>query len=146
VGPTGEIERERRTVARGAACDLAVDVSGCRSRHEVMERIDAAVVGARGVARITLNGELGQEIDLVPGDLVRVGREIEERSSGLEAVALRFGSLRVGHDVDAIRSEPTVRGQFVRDVLDSDLDADTQRRVLVTGLRALEGRDDLEVP
>ena len=46
--------------------------------------------------------------------------------------------------MESIRQEPTVRGQFVRDVLDSDLADDEKRRVVVTGLRALDGRTDLD--
>ena len=38
----------------------------------------------------------------------------------------------------------TVRGQFARDAL-LIADEDRQRKVLITGLRALEGRRDLEV-
>jgi hypothetical protein len=56
-----------------------------------------------------------------------------------------FGDLRPTYDMESIRQEPTVRGQFVRDVLDSDLAEEEKRRVVVTGLRALEGRTDLEV-
>jgi hypothetical protein len=43
--------------------------------------------------------------------------------------------------------EQTVRGQFVRDVrADPTLTDDQRRRVLVTGLRALDGRtDELDV-
>jgi len=37
-----------------------------------------------------------------------------------------------------------VRGQFVRDVRNSDLADDETQRVLVVGLRALDGRIDLE--
>jgi exonuclease SbcD len=59
---------------------------------------------------------------------------------------LRFGDLRAAYDLDAIAGEATVRGQFVRDVLDSQLEPSLRQRVLVTGLRALDGRDDLEVP
>jgi DNA repair protein SbcD/Mre11 len=58
----------------------------------------------------------------------------------------RMGRLTVAYDFDALVAEPTVRGQFAKDVLASDLDEDTKRRVLVTGLRALDGRSaDLEV-
>ena len=64
----------------------------------------------------------------------------------LEALMLRFGALRSTFDLGAIRAEPTVRGQFVRDVLDADLEPELSRRVLATGLRALDGRGDLEVP
>jgi hypothetical protein len=38
-----------------------------------------------------------------------------------------------------------VRGQFVQDVMAADFDDDRRRRVLHIGLRALEGRTDLEV-
>ena len=54
--------------------------------------------------------------------------------------------MHVAYDLEVIAQERTVRGQFVRDVLDFGFSAGEQRRVLVTGLRALDGRDDLEVP
>jgi hypothetical protein len=38
-----------------------------------------------------------------------------------------------------------VRGEFVRDASESIEDPELRRRVLLTGLRALEGRTDLEV-
>ena len=58
---------------------------------------------------------------------------------------VRASGVRVAYDFDTIAIEPTVRGQFVRDVRESALEAEQQRRVLVAGLRALAGRDDLEV-
>jgi hypothetical protein len=52
----------------------------------------------------------------------------------------------VAYDLEVIKQEQTVRGQFVRDVLDStDLSKEERHRVIVVGLRALEGRSDLEV-
>ncbi len=59
----------------------------------------------------------------------------------------RLGSLSVAYDFDQLETEPTVRGQFVRDVRQAEeLDDETKRRVLVTGLRALDGRaKELEV-
>ena len=38
-----------------------------------------------------------------------------------------------------------MRGQFVRDALEELGDEETRRKVVLTGLRALEGRADLEV-
>ena len=53
---------------------------------------------------------------------------------------LREGPLDVADDLEAMAGERTVRGQFVRDVrADPALDEDTRRRVLRTGLRALDG-------
>ena len=62
-----------------------------------------------------------------------------------DAVQIRLEALRPGYDFDTLRIEPTVRGQFVADVLGAGLDTVEERRVLMTGLRALEGRRDLEV-
>ena len=45
---------------------------------------------------------------------------------------------------EAIAAEQTVRGQFVRDVLDAPLEDRERQRVLLVGLRALEGRTDLD--
>ena len=53
--------------------------------------------------------------------------------------------MRYGYDLDTILAEPTVRGQFVRDAIAGIEDEDLRRRVIVTGLRALDGRSDLEV-
>lgn len=50
------------------------------------------------------------------------------------------------YQLAAIAQEKTVTGQFVRDVLSSvDLSEVERVRVLVAGLRALDGRDDLEL-
>jgi len=53
--------------------------------------------------------------------------------------------LYVAYNFEAIKDEATVRGEFVRQVTSSDLPEDEKQRVLVTGLRALDGREDLEV-
>ena len=139
IGAGGSVERDWRVVAVTQAHDLALDVSGCGSQREVLDRLAEIVSGRRGVARVTVRGELSGEIDLHEEDL---------RSALLEtfdAVQVRAADLRSGYDIDAIRTEQTVRGQFVRDVLEAKLPEDEGRRVLTTGLRALEGRSDLEV-
>ncbi|MGH9761486.1 MAG: metallophosphoesterase family protein, partial [Blastocatellia bacterium] len=65
--------------------------------------------------------------------------------TSLDGYLVRFGSLSFAYDFAALAAEPTVRGQFVKDVMASELGEDERLRVLLTGLRALEGRDDLEV-
>lgn len=62
-----------------------------------------------------------------------------------EAVQIDYSNLRTGYDVDAIKHERTVRGQFVRDVLAWDASMHERKRVLAAGLRAFDGRDDLDV-
>ncbi len=64
----------------------------------------------------------------------------------LTGLVLRTDNVRPAYDIDTLAGERTVRGQFVRDVLAADLPEQERRRVLTTGLRALDGRtDELEV-
>jgi DNA repair exonuclease SbcCD nuclease subunit len=144
VADGGTVERSRRVVAVTAVHDLDVDLDGCASLQDVRERVAARVAGLEGIARLTLGGELAADVDLRPGADLTLGA-LPEGSQGLDALVVRTGRLSVAYGIEAIASEPTVRGQFVRDVLEAGLDADERRRVLVAGLRALDGRDDLEV-
>ena len=135
----GEILRKRRRVADGTVHDLNLDITGCATREQVRDRLDEAVDGLSGLVRLTVSGEIDSRVELNENEL----RDI--LLARFEAARIRRGELRAGYNLDAIRQENTVRGQFVNDVLDSDLPGDEQRRVLMTGLRALDGRDDLEV-
>ena len=138
IGANGKVTRERRVVAATAAHDLRLDVTGCTSQQEVRNHLTRAADGRRGVARLTVEGELHPDVDV---------READVRQALLksfDAVQVRFGALHAGYDKEELGREQTVRGQFVRDVLEADLPADETRRVLAAGLRALAGRTDLE--
>ena len=140
IAPDGAVTRERCVMARTTVHDLLLDVSGCTSGEDVRRRLGELAGARSGVLRLTVEGELHPVVDLREDDLR------ESLRGRFDALQIRFGALRAAYDLDAIRREPTVRGQFVRDVLAAGLPADEARRVLVAGLRALEGRTDLEVP
>lgn len=140
VLPSGEVRRERRDVSVGRLHDVEVDVSGCSSAHDVIACVEGRLRGREGLARVTLSGTLERSVDLREDDIRTTGS-----FGSLRAVAVRFSpQLRIAYDYDALAAEPTVRGQFVRDVREAGLDPEEERAVLVTGLRALDGRDDLE--
>ena len=134
----GSVKCERRVVAKTAAHDLTLDVSGCASQQDVRNRLIQAADGRHGVARLTVEGELHPDVDLRSEDLRQVLLEL------FDAVQVRFGTLHASYDIEEIGQEQTVRGQFVRDVLAAGLAGEESRRVLTAGLRALEGRTDLE--
>ncbi|MEE9280402.1 MAG: metallophosphoesterase [Myxococcota bacterium] len=138
VSPEGQVTQRRVPVALSQVHDLPIDVSGCASVDEIQARVQEAIAGLEGIARVTLSGELARDVELRAADL--------EAPEHLEAFRVVVSpELRVGYDLDAIAAEATVRGQFVRDVLeDGELDEHDRRAVIVTGLRALEGREDLE--
>ncbi len=138
IGTDGTVARERRSVRATELGDVDVDLTGCATAQEARERVATALTGRTGAARVTLSGELAPEADVAPHDL-------EDAAPWLEAIVVRAGALRAAYDIDAIAEEATVRGQFVRDVRAADLSDDERRRVLITGLRALDGRADLDV-
>lgn len=139
VHTDGTVDREWKVVARSQVADVALDVTGCRSLQDVIEAARSELAGLAGCARLTVGGELAPDVELRPDDLTGAAPH-------LDAVVVRRGALHVGYDLDAIAAEPTVRGRFVAEVLaDDGLTAQERERTIVVGLRALDGRDDLEV-
>lgn len=145
VDAAGRVARERHRVAVSQVSDVVVPVDGVRHAGELRERIAAAVAALNGSVRVRIEGEIAPEVDLDPGEFDQ--RALAELVPHLDALVPVLGRVTVGYDLDALAHERTVRGQFVRDVRDAaDLTEDQRRRVLVTGLRALDGRrTDLEV-
>ncbi len=138
IDGTGGVTCARESVSVTELHDLELDVTPCASQQDVLARYAETLRPLSGFARVTLTGELAQEVDLREDDF--------EKPAGMQAVRVRFSpQLRVAYDYEALRREETVRGQFVGEVLDDpDLDEAQRRAVLVTGLRALEGRPDLD--
>ncbi|MFV1980765.1 MAG: exonuclease SbcCD subunit D [Rhodothermia bacterium] len=140
ISSDGTLKRERRIVSVSEIHDLELDVTGSSSFDDVRDRAAELLSGLSGAARITVTGDVSPDIELVPGRLTDVPHTLDA------APVIRVGTLSVAYDFEDIAQELTVRGRFVQDVLeDADLDDDTKCRILVTGLRALEGREDLEV-
>jgi DNA repair protein SbcD/Mre11 len=139
VAADGTVTRTRRRVTATQMHDLEIDITGCDSAQAVRECVANALRPRTGIARLTLVGELRPEVDLRAPDLT-------DAAPWMDLVVARFGALQTGYDLETLAQEQTVRGQFVRDVGAADLAEDVRRRVLITGLRALDGRDDLEVP
>jgi DNA repair protein SbcD/Mre11 len=139
ISPDGGVSRDRRAVSTNDVYDGEIDVTPCRSQQDIRERVAATLTGRRGVARLTFTGDLHPDVNFDTDGL-------HDSAGWMDAVVVRIGGLRPGYDLGAIANEPTVRGQFVQDVMAANLTDDLRRRVLITGLRALDGRDDLEVP
>lgn len=135
----GEVRRERRCVRSAAVHDLRLDVSGCGSQQAVRGRLGERIEGLHGTVRLTVCGDLDPDVDLHEADLR------DALSGNFDAAQIRYSDLRASYDLDAIKQERTVRGQFVNDVLAAALSEDEKRRVLAAGLRAFDGRDNLDV-
>ena len=139
VDPDGVVRLERRVVAVSCVHDLELDVTGCNSFQDIRDRATQHLNGLSGVARLTLQGELAPDVELNLQTLQEVPNELDD-------LVIRRSRLRLGYDLDSIAEENTIRGRFVCDVRAADdMNEEERRQVLATGLRALDGRDDLEV-
>ena len=138
VGPDGEIGSNHVPVAVTTVSDLKVDVTGATNGGEVRERVASKLEGLVGVARVTLHGELAEQVDLQLTDL-------DEIESDLDDVLYQFERIHVAYDLETIAAEQTVRGHFVGAVLEAGLLEEEAQRIITAGLRAFDGRDDLEV-
>jgi len=138
VGPDGSVSRERRVVAVSDVHEVDVSLDDVDHADDVRARVEAALAPLGGCVRVTLGGEVAPSVAL---DLGALG----SLAPHLDGLVIRTGALRVAYDLEAIAAEATIRGQFVRLAQGEIPDPDQQRRVIVTGLRALDGRRDLEV-
>ena len=132
------VNREWRSMTAYEVHDVTVDVTGCSNREHIRSRLASTIQGLAGCARVTLIGELDPDVDVNLAELAA------ERGM-LDAIVIQANDVRVAYDFDRLSLEQTVQGQFIRDVREVNLDPKLNRRVLVTGLRALQGRKDLEV-
>lgn len=138
---TGELAKREwhKVSALEVHSDLKVDVTGCGDIGEIEKRLAELLAPLSGIGRVTFVGELSSTARFDP-------RSFAAQKGPLENLSVRAGDLRTGFDLAQVARERTVRGEFVRAVQsDQSLDDDEKRRVLITGLRALSGRDDLEV-
>lgn len=139
VEQDGSPSRTRHRVAVSQVADIELDVTGAASMDDVLAIARERLDGMEGEVRVTVSGEVDRHLDLQPGDLAALA------TPSLHVVP-RVGRLDVAADLSALRDEATVTGEFIRSVeADDRLDDEERRKVLLAGLRALEGRGDLEV-
>ena len=139
--PSSTPERTRHRVGMSRMHDIRVDLTGSPSMQQIRERIGGVLEGLTGSVRLILTGEVSRDVDLQPRTLRNLFRP-------LDGVQLSMSGVRIAYDLDAIERDEadTVRGRFLQLVRGADLTPEEHQRVVVVGLRALDGRTDLEVP
>ena len=138
VDAAGGVRTTRHVIARTDVVDVDLDVTGLGHSGAIRAAVVELLGGCRGVARLRVRGDLDPGIDLDPGSW-------RSMLPGLDGLVVRTDGVHEAYDVDALAGEQTVRGEFVCDVVAAVADPVLRRRILTTGLRALDGRDDLAV-
>lgn len=130
------VQREFIPLNSTGLCEVEVDLTGASTTREVMKRVRSALADSSGTVRVVLTGRVAPDLEVERDDLAhllpRGSRLIIDWQAGLDL------------DLASLADEPTVRGQFVRDVIHDSALTDSQRdRVLLIGVRALSGHDEL---
>ncbi len=137
VTAAGVLNRRVEDVSTTVVSDCIVDVSGCASEQDVLDLVAARMAAHPGIVRLKLQGELASSVELNV-------KNVRDVLAGDGRVRIET-SVRPAYDLKALAQGASIRAQFIRNVQASTLDEEEQRRVIVTGLRALDGRKDLEV-
>ena len=137
----GRVTRRRLDPRPPALHTLSVDLTEVENSSQARDRVRDALSGMTGAARIRLIGE-PDDLHLHEDDFSTSSFELPD---GIEQVLVDVSGLTPPYDLEQIEQERTVRGMFVQRVREDDLDPETERLVLLAGLRALDGRDDLAV-
>lgn len=133
------VSRQRRVVSTTKVEIVTIDLSGCASQQDVRDRVKAGVEGRTGYLHVRLTGEVEPSVDIRTTDFPVEGEDIE-------SVRFDASAVTIAYDLESLAAESSVRGQFLNDILShQELDDEERRRIIITGLRAFEGRQDLEV-
>lgn len=142
VTPQG-IKRRRVVVARSEVHDVTVDLDGIGHRGEALDAIIGATTGLCGAVRLMLVGEVAHALDL------DVHADLDPDLLGLvpspDRAVVVESRLIWAIDRARLESEPSVRGEYYRRLKAAPMNEEERERVLHIGLRALAGREDLEV-
>ena len=134
-----QIDVELHALAGRRFVTCEVDVTGCETQAELLHRIERETVRhSQDFMRIRLQGslppDLDVDLDFLSGALAGLVHDVELKDHTVPE-----------YDLENIASESTVRGLFVRTLLDDlerseDAERERLRRALYFGLDAFAGR------
>jgi DNA repair exonuclease SbcCD nuclease subunit len=139
IGPGGSVDREYLPITSPPLHDVEIDVTGATSTRDVLTRVKSALPDQLGATHLRVAGRLSPDIVIKRENLLRLLPDADTMTV--------TWNVQIDADLDQIADEPTIRGQFVRDVRAAGGMSEHQRqRVLLIGLRALAGSEVLEAP
>lgn len=145
VSDSGEVQISHHRVSNTQCHSIDVDVSGAVSVFDIVEAVRGAVAELGGFVRIDLCGTLGADIGLAASD---VAAAMPTNSiDHLDELVIRQAGLTQAYDLDSVLAEDlSVRARFVELALaDPERSAQDRDLIIELGLRAFDGRSDLEV-
>lgn len=115
--------------------ELDADLSDTSDEYTALEKIKSLGWSKQNIVRLNLTGEIDYSNETLQ-------KEVEKQLEGsCYFISVKDKTLRK-FNAEEYSGDLSLRGEFVREVLSSDLDAETRQRVIYAGLSALAGREE----
>ena len=132
----GKITHTFHPFARRTLYEVRVDISGCNTITETVERINEAVssISEDSLVKIVLTGELTMDAQQ---DTIYLRKKFEERFYFVKI----YDETRLAVNYEDYRMDQSLKGEFIRLLEKADLPKEEKDDVILTGIRALSGEE-----
>ena len=115
---------------------VSVRLDGVMTSNELIERIGAAVshIPQKDMVKIVLEGEIDEQTDI---DIVYLGRRYEDTFYFVKI----YDHTALLINYESYKNDISLKGEFIRLVNAQDIDEERKKTIILTGLRALSGRE-----
>lgn len=114
---------------------IKVDCTGLKDAFEIYSRIkEVAKISKKDLLRVELVGEVDFDTEGLEEEVNSLLEGYSYLSSIKDRTVRRF-------NLEGLEDDLSIKGEFIRNVLNSDLDGDTKNRIISLGLKALSGRE-----
>lgn len=114
---------------------VSVDCTGLNGVYEVYSRIkEIGKLSANNIYRIELYGEVDFDTEGIEDDLTKY------LDSECYLTSIKDRTVRK-IDIESLSGDLSLKGEFLRKVIESDISEEDKKRIISLGLKALSGRD-----
>jgi len=112
-----------------------VPLDGCMTNTQITESIENAVreIPSKDMVKIVLTGEIDERTDIDTAFILsRFDRYYFTKLDDCTEIMI---------DYESYANDVSLKGEFIRLVREQDMDEDRKREIIITGIRALAGRE-----
>ena len=130
------VKHEFIPFAKRALYTINLRLAGALTNSELIERINAEIsnIPSKDMVKIVLEGEIDEQTDI---DTVFLERRYENAFYFVKIYD--HTSLLINYE--SYKNDISLKGEFIRLVNAQDIDEDRKKTIILTGLRALSGRE-----
>ncbi|SFA83438.1 DNA repair exonuclease SbcCD nuclease subunit [Acetitomaculum ruminis DSM 5522] len=132
----GNVEVEFAPIRQRDFYKVEVDISGLLTAKEILERIKDATknIDSKDLVRVSLVGDVSMDCDM---DLGYFYRQCKDDFYFIKIV----DRTKLAIDYEDYKYDASLKGEFIRTILELDMDNEEKDKIIITGIKALSGED-----